>query len=94
MAHDPRAEIEAANRACSVAAILLKQHIDFMQRFAEERIRFESVGPIIAPTLYNNRERQAVSDALAPIYEAARRFVAAHAAAHAALNPSDAREHV
>lgn len=71
-----REEIEAANGAIAAAALMLRDHLDFFQRFEVEARNMENYGWAIDPTLYKSSERQAISALLSPIYQSAQQFVA------------------
>jgi len=88
----PQARLAAACSAAHVAAHLLKPHTRLFQQFGRERETMENVGPIIAPTLYRNLERLATSDTLAPVFEAAARFVAAFEEAEVAQRAHEQQE--
>lgn len=73
---DAREELDQANGCINVAVTLLRPNVDLMRRFREERRSLESVGPVLAPALFLDREKRAVGDMLAPVYEAAEKLVA------------------
>lgn len=66
------------NAAIATAAMVIDGEKETLDRFFTEQRSFDSVGPILDPTLWNNSERRATEALLTPIYRAAREFVRAY----------------
>ncbi|CCJ07044.1 hypothetical protein [Methylocystis sp. SC2] len=70
-----RAALQAASLALNAAVGILRPHVALFEAFKQERADMESFGPVLAPGLYLDREKRAVSDLMAPLYEAGQRLV-------------------
>lgn len=70
-----RAALRAASLALNAAAGILRPHVALFEAFKQERADMESFGPVLAPGLYCDREKRAVSDLMVPLYEAGQRLV-------------------
>lgn len=69
-------ELNEAVGATQVAVNLLRGSLPLMQEFLIESTQMESVGPVLAPSLYMDSERRATEAVVKPIFEAAVKFVA------------------
>jgi len=69
-------ELSDAVGAAQVAANLLRGSLPLMQEFLIESRRMETVGPVLAPSLYMDSERRATEAVVKPVFEAAVRYVA------------------
>lgn len=88
---EAKVALDTANLALACAARLVRSQREFLERFADECRRFESVGAILAPTFWRSDERQAVAAALGPIYVAALAFERVYAERAAALKDAAAK---
>lgn len=67
-------ELRAALQAFALAAEIIKPHRELIDRYFAESRNMDSLGPILNPSLYLNRERQRVDEALKPVLKAAAAF--------------------
>lgn len=72
---EARQALTELSTAISIAAMALRPHVELMRRFQNERQRMESIGPILAPSLYNSSERIATDAILSPLYNQALTFI-------------------
>ena len=70
--------LSGLNLTLSCAVQLLREHVATIDQFFEEKRSMENVGSILDPTLFNSSERRATEALLAPVYRAARDFVATY----------------
>jgi hypothetical protein len=67
--------LQQASLALNAATGLLRPHVPLFKQFAKERQDMESFGGVLAPRLYFDREKRAVADIMAPLYEQGLRLV-------------------
>lgn len=72
---EAKAALDDVNVRIGLAREILKPAETMIAQYLKERTRFESIGPILDPTLWKNPERQAVEKMLTPLYEAAQTFI-------------------
>jgi hypothetical protein len=73
---EARAALAEANAAIDYAAQLLRPHAALFEQFRRDQSAMESFGSILDPTLFLSSERRAVEALLAPLYQAADKFLA------------------
>lgn len=78
-------QIKEALSIVAVAGAIVDGVTPFIDRYEAERDRMDSIGPILAPSLFQSRERQEVDAAIWPALEAARSFARAVAKAQVAI---------
>lgn len=71
----------ALNQAIRTAVLLIGLHRDLLDRFFEEARHFDTLGPILDPTLWNNVERRKTEQILKPVYARAQDLLDAYEAA-------------
>jgi hypothetical protein len=89
---EARAALESANRAIATAAVLLRLERPTMERLLDEDRRADAFLPITDPTLWRSTERQAVADALVPLYSAAVTFLDIYNSSWAAIVEAAGRD--
>jgi hypothetical protein len=72
---EAKAALDDVNVRIGLAREILKPAEPMIARYLKERTSFDSIGPIVDPTLWKNPERQAVEKMLTPLYEAAQTFI-------------------
>jgi len=76
MTRDVKAELNAMTAAISTAVLVMRPYLPLMHEYKRERQKMESIGPIVAPSLFMSAERQAVDAVIWPMIDAATRFIA------------------
>lgn len=72
---DAAAELRALNATISTACLILGPHRPLLLRWQEEQRHFDSIGPILDPTLWNSAERRRAAEILGPVYDQTRLFL-------------------
>jgi hypothetical protein len=76
MTRDAKAELNGMAAAIQTAAHVLRPYAPLMHEYERERQKMESIGPIVAPSLFMNAERQEVDAILSSMIRAAMSFLA------------------
>jgi hypothetical protein len=76
---EAKAALDTLNATIALAVALIADQRETLDRFFAEARDFDTLGPILDPTLWNDSERRTVAALLTPIYRAERNFVDAYA---------------
>lgn len=75
---EARAALQETAAAIGTAATLIRAQQAVLARYMSEAAHFDSVGPILDPTLFNSSERRAVDAIMRPIFSAGLEFLRAY----------------
>lgn len=63
------------NAAIATAVLVINGEKEVLDRFFAEQRSFDTIAPILDPTLWNSSERRATEALLSPIYKAAKNLI-------------------